>query len=153
MGILGSFFGDAKQETVSTSQSTTLDASFSTRDVDTLSTATLSGTRNTSLGAGTTNSQVESSGTNNIITTTDFGAVSQSLQLAFKGVEAANKLGTTALEQSASMTAGIFDAQAAQTKQLAGALESIKTTDKQALVAGVLVILAVVAGYVYRKGA
>jgi len=155
---LGSIFGSSSQSEASTTTSQTYDiqtGGWAVRDLQdnaNFSANTLVGQRNVSQAAGAISSPIEVTGDNNKITATDYGSVSKALELAFKGVDAANQLGTTALTQASALTSGIFDAQATQTKQLASALESIKTTDKQTLVIGALAIVATLAAFVYRKG-
>ncbi len=86
-----------------------------------------------SVGMNGALSLVNSSGMGNTINMLDQGAVSKSLDLAFRGVEQANATTQAVVQQSGSLLAGIFDASNSTTKQLGAAVETIKTSDLRAM--------------------
>jgi hypothetical protein len=79
------------------------------------------------------------------ITTTDAGAIHQSLQLALQGVEGANQTAQSA-------TAGALDAVKSGQAQFTSAIEQIKTGDKTTKVVVIGAVVAAVAiAYAMRK--
>ncbi|WP_431257211.1 hypothetical protein ACQ86G_21500 [Roseateles chitinivorans] len=92
---------------------------------------------------GSINSSIKQtvSGSNNVITTTDHGAVSGALALAMRGVEGWQKTAQDAISGSNDLMAGIFDDNAKQAANLTQAVVDLKTSDVRTLViAGMAVI-------------
>ena len=105
-------------------------------------------------GDGSINSSLNVSGSGNNITTTDFGAVNQSLSLAMQGIEAANVTARQSAASSGHLLEGALQMVGDQSTQHAASLEAIKTGDTRTIVlAGFAVAgLAVVALINKSKG-
>jgi hypothetical protein len=86
-----------------------------------------------SVGMNGALSLVNSSGAGNTVNILDQGAVSKSLELAYRGIDQANATTQAVVQQSGSLLAGIFDASNSTTKQLGSAVETIKTSDLRAM--------------------
>jgi len=111
------------------------------------------GVDNSLYGDGAQTSVARIEGSSNVVNMLDAGAVSNSLALALKGVELANEQASAAQTRSGQLLQGVFDAQNSTTKQLASAVESVKTADLKTIGLGALAIVAAVVGIIYmRKG-
>lgn len=88
------------------------------------------------------------------ITTTDAGAVHDSLKLALAGVEAANQTAQAATAGNASVFSGALGAVQQGQAQFTSAIEQIKTGDKttKVVVVGACVAAIAVAYVMKRKG-
>lgn len=85
-------------------------------------------------------------------TLTDYGAVSDSLALALKGVELANGTAQQISTQTGSLLGGALSMVGEQQKQFTDAVEKIKTSDVRVLIIGALAVVGVVAFTMLRKG-
>lgn len=148
---IGGLFGGGNGGDTTTS-TTNNDPTLNTQGGD-ITGMVASGTGNTLYGAGAQTSVAQIEGSSNVINMLDQGAVSNSLALALKGVELANQNASQAQTQTAGLLQGVFDAQGSVTKQLASAVETVKTTDLRAIGLGALVIVAAVVGVVYMRKA
>jgi hypothetical protein len=116
------------------------------------------GMGNTLYGKGAQTSVAQVEGSSNVVNMLDQGAVSNSLALALKGVELVSANAKQAQQSAAqsqagaqAMLQGVFDSQGAVTKQLASAVETVKTADLKTIGLGVLAMVAVVVGVVYAN--
>ena len=94
-------------------------------------------------------------------TTTDFGAVSSSLNLALKGVESMTDVAKTTVgaatranDQAGSILSGAIQSMSSQQKQFTAALENIKAGDARPLMYVSIGAVALVAVFMFasRKG-
>jgi hypothetical protein len=166
MGSLGSFFGDAKQTTTSTSTSQTnqVDSSMQfNRDVSGLSAVTQSGSGNKNYAAGSVTNELQLEGTGNHVTMTDFGAVSKSLDAMVRGVEQSTALATLVTKQAgeqqqlnistgADLLNNVLSSTKKQADELTTAVVDLKTSDVRVLVIGALAIVGAVIAVVMKKG-
>ena len=106
-----------------------------------------------------------SGGGDNVInaTTTDFGAVSKSLDLAMKGVDSVTGVASQTVDKSfafaqrassdaGSILSGALNSMSAQQEQFASALENIKAGDARPLIYVGLGVVALVAVVLITKG-
>lgn len=95
-------------------------------------------------------SAANNSGTLNI-TALDGGAISQSMALAFAGVEGAQSLAAQTIDQNADLLKNVVTATREGQDQFAAALENVKTADTRMLAFGALAVLGFVALKVWGK--
>lgn len=104
-------------------------------------------------GNNSTNAVVNLDGSNNSVTTTDFGAVSGGLKLALAGVEGANQLASQAQTQTSDLMSGIFKQNAAQAANLTQAVVDLKTSDVRTLVIAGIAVVGLVAVQLFKRKA
>lgn len=104
-------------------------------------------------GSINTSSRLSVDGNNNIVTTTDYGAVSQSLALAKAGIEGAQKLASQSQGDANDLLAGVFSENAKNTDNLTQAVVDLKTSDVRTLVIAGMAVVGLVAIQLFRKKA
>jgi hypothetical protein len=85
-------------------------------------------------------------------TLTDFGAVSDSLALALRGVELANSTAADISSQTTTLLGGALTMVGEQQQQFTDAVEKIKTSDVRVLIIASVAVVGVVAFIALRKG-
>lgn len=102
-------------------------------------------------GDDSLNTSLHVSGTRNLVTTTDHGAVSGSLTLALRGVEGAQSLAREAQAAQGSLLEGALKMSGAQNEHFASTIEKIKTSDVRTLVIAGLAVVGLAAAMYFRR--
>lgn len=103
-------------------------------------------------GDNSTNQSIKVGGSNNVVTSTDHGAVAGSLQLAMKGVEQANQTTQQALSTTGGLLEGALKNSGEQAQQFTETIKDIKTSDVRVLVIAGLAVVGIAGVMVFKKG-
>jgi hypothetical protein len=103
-------------------------------------------------GDGSINMSQKVSGSNNVVTTTDHGAVKGGIDLALKGIEAAHDTTTQVIASQGSLLDGALRMVSDQAQQNSKQLADIKGNDVHILVIVGLGVVGLAAVFALKKG-
>jgi len=92
------------------------------------------------------------SGSNNVVTTTDHGAVKGGIDLAMKGIELAHSTDQAVIDSSQSLLQGALRMAGDQQQQFTKTIENLKGNDVRVLVVAGLGVVAIAAVFAFKKG-
>lgn len=103
-------------------------------------------------GQQSTNTSVGIQGSGNVVTSTDYGSVSKSLDLAFKGIELAHQQASEVQASSGGLVEGALATVKQQQQQYASTIENIKTSDVRTLILSGMAVVGIVALMAFKRG-
>lgn len=102
-------------------------------------------------GEGSTNTTLKIDGTNNTVTTTDYGSVDGALKLALAGIEGANATAQQTIAAQGSLLNGALSMAGQQQQAFTDTVSNIKTSDVRVLVIAGLAVVGLGAVVLFKK--
>lgn len=165
---IGSLFGssDAHQDTSSDASDNVSDGTLGNTGRDfngSYNSSVQRGTGNKVYGPNSISNDLQVNGSSNVVTLSDYGAVSKSLDAMVKGVEQSTALATLVTKQAgdqqklnistgADLISGVLATTAKQADTLTQSVVDLKTSDVRVLVIGALAIVGAVVAVMMKKG-